>query len=158
MIIKGSVENYGKIKIYLRVIILNVFFLSLYFLAGLPGAAQMSSYYNSAYGNSGFGSAMHNSMSAGSLAAVAAAAATSPTAHQVVSSMQDAMKAYSSGMDDKYRYSAAALGSMYPSAEAVAAAAAKYMQEAAAGKSYLDSSNQRYFDTSSPNKHFGSGK
>ncbi|CAG7722067.1 unnamed protein product [Allacma fusca] len=125
--------------------------------AGLPGAAQMSSYYNSAYGSAGFGSAMHNSMSAGSLAAAAAAAAvTSPTAHQVVSSMQDAMKAYS-GIDDKYRYSAAAISSMYPSAEAVAAAAAKYMQEAAAGKSYLDSGNSRYFDTGSPNKHFAPG-
>lgn len=66
--------------------------------------------------------------------------------------MQDAMKAYS-GMEDKYRYSA--ISSMYPSAEAVAAAAAKYMQEAA-GKSYLDSGNARYFDsgTISPNKHF----
>ena len=128
------------------------------FTAGLPGAAQMSTYYNSAYGSAGFGSAMHNSMSAGSLAAAAAAAAvTSPTAHQVVSSMQDAMKAYS-GIDDKYRYSAAAISSMYPSAEAMAAAAAKYMQEAAAGKSYLDSGNSRYFDTGSPNKHFAPGK
>ncbi|XP_021944682.1 transcription factor SOX-2 isoform X2 [Folsomia candida] len=113
-------------------------------LRGLPGAAQMSSYYNSAYGSAaGFGSAMHNT----SLAAAAAnLAATSPSA------MQDAMKAYS-GMEDKYRYSA--ISSMYPSAEAVAAAAAKYMQEAA-GKSYLDSGNARYFDsgTISPNKHF----
>jgi len=108
----------------------------------------MSTYYNSAYGSAGFGSAMHNSSLA---AAAAAAAATSP---QVVSSMQDAMKAYS-GIDDKYRYSA--ISSMYPSAEAVAAAAAKYMQEAA-GKSYLDSGNSRYFDGGSPNKHFTPGK
>lgn len=107
----------------------------------------MSSYYNSAYGGAaGFGSAMHNT----SLAAAAAnlAATASPSA------MQDAMKAYS-GMEDKYRYSA--ITSMYPSAEAVAAAAAKYMQEAA-GKSYLDSGNSRYFDSGSPNKHFTPGK
>lgn len=115
----------------------------------------MSSYYNSAYGGAaGFGTAMHNSTLA---AAAAAAAVSSPSAHQVVSSMQDAMKAYS-GIDDKYRYSAAAISSMYPSAEAVAAAAAKYMQEAAAGKSYLDSNNPRYFDSGSPNKHFTPGK
>jgi hypothetical protein len=112
----------------------------------------MSTYYNSYGGAAGFGSAMHNS----SLAAAAAAAAAqgSPAAHQVVTSMQDAMKAYT-GMEDKYRYSA--ISSMYPSAEAVAAAAAKYMQEAA-GKSYLDSSNSRYFDGGSPNKHFTPGK
>ncbi len=105
----------------------------------------MSSYYNSAYGSAaGFGSAMHNT----SLAAAVANAANP-------SAMQDAMKAYSSGIDDKYRYSA--ISSMYPSAEAVAAAAAKYMQEAA-GKSYLDSGNSRYFDSGSPNKHFTPGK
>lgn len=78
----------------------------------------MSSYYNSAYGSAaGFGSAMHNSQLAQAAANLAATA--SPSA------MQDAMKAYS-GMDDKYRYSA--ISSMYPSAEVVAAAAAKYMQ------------------------------
>jgi len=114
----------------------------------------MSSYYNSAYAGSGFGSAMHNPSLA---AAAAAAAANSSTAHQVVTSMQDAMKAYS-GIDDKYRYSAAAISSMYPSAEAMAAAAAKYMQEAAVGKSYLDTSNSKYFDAGSPNKHYSSGK
>lgn len=94
---------------------------------------------------------MHNSSLA---AAAAAAAASSPQ----VTAMQDAMKAYSTGMDDKYRYHAA-LGSMYSSPEtiAAAAAAAKYMQEAA-GKSYLDSNSSRYFETSSPTKNFSSGK
>lgn len=141
-------NNYS-VKIYNLGIYLSVF------TAGLPAAAQMSSYYNSAYGSAaGFGSAMHNSHSLAA-AAAAAAANASPAAHQVVSSMQDAMKAYSSGMDDKYRYSA--ISSMYPSAEAVAAAAAQYMKEAA-GKSYLDSGNSRYFDGGSPNKHFTPGK